>query len=622
MVNNRVIIMDENGHKHLKNVVYLFKSDLKAAVSNPIVITVLIALMIIPSLYALLNIAACWDPYGSTEHLSFAIASSDENATLGNQSINVGQEIVKNMKNNTKFDWKFVSEADAREGVKKGDYSAAVIFPSNFSSNIVSITTQNPQPAEMEYLINVKNNPMASRLGNAAAKEIQTQASSTIVKIMGVEAVEKLSILQSTLAAGSAKLGAGADKVNAGASQVNSGMSQVNAGASQVNAGASELSNKSGQVISGASAVDSQASALQQGASQVSQGASKIGASASQLEHSVNISKIPDKKLQYVVASSIELAKASGDLAKGSSKLANGSSKLAKGSSKLANGSVALATGSSALAAGSTQLASGSIRMAKGSTQLASGSSLLANSAAYGFATASTALESVTSINQNNLGDYLYSPVKLCKNEIFKVNNYGSEVAPFYLVLSIWVGALISCVMLKMRYMKTKYTPLEVYFGKLGLFVVLSIFQATVTIIGSFLLGIDINNPILFILTMYFISLLFTLLIYSIISVFGNVGKGIVVVLLVLQISSTGGIYPVELMAPFFQWISPLLPMTYAITMMREATLGVLWSNYIPNFLVLLGLGIATILISYLIKEKFDERANTFEEALERSKLF
>ena len=111
-------------------------------------------------------------------------------------------------------------------------------------------------------------------------------------------------------------------------------------------------------------------------------------------------------------------------------------------------------------------------------------------------------------------------------------------------------------------------------------------------------------------------------LIYSLISLFGDVGKGIAIILLVFQISGTGGIYPVEIMHKIFAIASPYLPMTHAITIVREAQLGLIWSNYIPSFICLLVLGIIVVLLSIVLKQRFDKRTKYFEEKLEESDIF
>ena len=112
------------------------------------------------------------------------------------------------------------------------------------------------------------------------------------------------------------------------------------------------------------------------------------------------------------------------------------------------------------------------------------------------------------------------------------------------------------------------------------------------------------------------------ILIYSLISAIGTVGKGLAVILLVFQISGTGGIYPIQIMHEFFQTLYPFLPMTYAIRLIREAQLGVVWSNYWPALAILLIIGIITVIVAVAIKEKADKPSKYFEEKLEESGLF
>ena len=221
------------------------------------------------------------------------------------------------------------------------------------------------------------------------------------------------------------------------------------------------------------------------------------------------------------------------------------------------------------------------------------------------------------------LGDYFYAPVKLDRHELFSVPDYGSQVSPFYLVLSMWVGALITCAMLKPGTSEgTKYSALEMYVGKIVIFIVMALLQAAVTIVGVHLLGIFIANEFLFIISCLLVSTVFMILVYSIVSALGDVGKAIAVVLLVIQISGTGGIYPVEIMAQFFNIMNPYLPMTYSITLIREAQLGLVWSNYVPALIILLAIGFATVILMLIIKETADKATHYFEERLEDSGLF
>ena len=639
------------GSKDIGNIVEIMKNDFKSAFSNPIVTIVLIAIIILPSLYALLNIQACWDPYGNTGNVEFAIANLDNGTSFEGNTLNVGNELVKELKNNDKFKWTFVTEDELRDGVYSGKYYAGIIIPKNLSSNIISITTDDPQQAKLEYVVNVKSNPVATKLTDTGANTVYTTLNAKIIEIINLAAYGKLGELQEGLAAGASQLAGGGAQLQAGASQVSSGAGQVSSGAGQVADGSSQVKDAAGQVQQGASTVSESASQVQQGASTVSGGASQIqqgsndvkqGANqvqqgSEELDSAVDPSLIPEGPVKQYVESSSELAKGTNKLADGSVKLADGSVQLADGSVRLADGSVRLADGSVRLANGSVQLADGSIQLAdgslalaEGSLSLAAGAELLGNSAAQALFTAAGSLgasadqlSAITGINETLLGDYFFSPIKLDRHEVFSVPDYGSNVAPFYLVLSMWVGALITCVMIEPKSsVGTKYSPFEMYSGKLLIYVIMSILQACVTLIGAYLLGVYVANYPLFIFSAILVSVVFMVLIYSVISAIGTVGKGLIVILLVLQISATGGIYPIQIMHEFFQTLYPFMPMTYAIKLIREAQLGVVWSNYWPALIILLGIGLATVIVSVLIKEKADKPAKYFEEKLEESGLF
>ena len=650
---------------NLHHVSQLLKKDFKDVFTkNPIVVVTLLAIIILPSLYALINIQACWDPYENTGNLEFAVANLDKGASFNGEDLNVGDQLEDELKRNDDFYWTFVSEDELREGVKNGTYYAGIVIPKNFSSSIKSITSDDPHSAELEYVVNRKTNPMASKLSDSAARAVYNKVNAHIVQFIDVAAYSKLGQLQSALAAGASQMSSGAgqlssaaSKVQSGASKVKSGASQVNDGASKVKSGADDLEKGAGKVTAGASKVKSGASQVNDGASKVKSGSSEVSSSADkisagstqvqssakQLDESVDENLLPDQ-VKPVVHGSKELANASSDLAGASSQLAQGSSKLANSSADLANGASGVADGASGvaegasgvaegaskLANGSNQVASGSSQLAEGSVSLAAGSALLANSASSalfsassGLSGAATSLSSITGVDEDEVGDYIYSPVTLKENELYTVPNYGSEVSPFYLVLSMWVGAIITCVMLRTgQSTGTKYTPSEMYFGKLLIFLVMAILETTVTLIGAFILGIKVANPILFILSAYFIALIFMLICYSLISALGHVGKGLAVIWLVFQISGTGGIYPIQLMGPMLQAISPYMPMTHGITLLRESALGLVWSNYIPSFVTLIAMALITLVLALIVKMFADKRAHWFEEKLNETDLF
>lgn len=564
----------------ISNVKEIIKKDFKSTVKNPIVILILVAIVVLPSLYALLNVAACWDIYGNTEHLEFAIANLDEGAVYEGVNITVGHDLVEELKNNTDFSWNFVSEQELRDGVVEGRYAGGIVIPKNFSSSIISITTDDPHPAILHYIVNRKEDAMSPRLSDTCANFIYRDLNAKIVEFINLAAYGKLGELQAGLASGSAQLASGGSQLQAGASKISSGESQVASGVSQVSNGASSVSD---------------------GAAQIESGAARVEQVSSEIERVIDSHTYPSQ-IEGVVHKVVDFV--------------NGSAVLAEGSNQLAQGSVNLA-------GGSVQLANGALTLAAGSKLLASSSASALFAASSSLATASDSLSDVTSLDEDRLGDYIYAPVKLDKNNLYVADEYGSEVAAFYIVLSMWVGGVITSVLIKPgQATGTKYNPIEVYFGKFALFLVLALLQTTVTLIGTLFLGIEISNFPVFTFSTYLISIVFMFITYSLVSALGYVGKGVNVVWLVLQLQSTGGIYPIKLMNTFFQNIAPFMPMTYAIRMLREASRGLLWANYTPALIMLIAIAIITLVLGVILKSFADDKTHWFEEKLKEVDLF
>ncbi len=210
--------------------------------------------------------------------------------------------------------------------------------------------------------------------------------------------------------------------------------------------------------------------------------------------------------------------------------------------------------------------------------------------------------------------DFFEEPIKLKEHRVFPIANYGTAMTPFYTVLSIWVGCLL---LISLFYMPLHghdlYSIREIYFGRLLTFATFSFIQTLIITIGDiFLVDGSIQAPAYFILFGLFISLVFVTVVYTLVSVFGNVGKALAIVMLVLQIAGSGGTYPVELLPRFFQIINPFLPFTYAIEMMREAVGGIIWSTVWMDLIFLLGFWFIFILFGFFLKKLLSEKMEHF----------
>lgn len=218
---------------------------------------------------------------------------------------------------------------------------------------------------------------------------------------------------------------------------------------------------------------------------------------------------------------------------------------------------------------------------------------------------------------------FFEEPVKLKTIALFPVKNYGSGMAPFYGTLSLWVGALILVSLLQINSTNPNYTIRQVYFSKLFVFLTIGIFQALIMSLGTILIvGVEPKSSFFFILFCIFNSLVFMTVVYTLTSLFEDVGKALSIVILVLQIAGSGGTYPVVLLPKFFQIINPFLPFTYGIELLREALAGILWNKVAVDVTFLFLLAVIFILIGAFFKEKLNTTTQSLMKKSRKSGMF
>lgn len=219
---------------------------------------------------------------------------------------------------------------------------------------------------------------------------------------------------------------------------------------------------------------------------------------------------------------------------------------------------------------------------------------------------------------------FFEEPVQLNKNSLFPIQNYGTGMTPFYTVLAIWVGALLLISLLATDvHHPEDFTGKQIYYGKLLTFLSIGFAQTLVVTIGDIIiLGVDVAAPMWFILFGLISSLVFILIVYTLVSVFGDVGKAMAIVLLVLQIAGAGGTYPTALLPEFFQTIHPFLPFSYAIDLMREAVGGIVWERVYRDLLVLTLFSIIALLIGTFLKEPLSRKTKALMKKSKESGLF
>jgi len=189
--------------------------------------------------------------------------------------------------------------------------------------------------------------------------------------------------------------------------------------------------------------------------------------------------------------------------------------------------------------------------------------------------------------------DFFKQPVELKSNEIYPIANNGSASTPFYTALCLWVGALLLSSVATTEYHlekkdKKRFTQRETFVARMLTFLTMAVAQSLIVTLGNmFLLGVDVHKPVYSVFFALLVGLAFMMIVYVLAGLFGNLGKGIAIIILVLSISGGGGNYPIQVSGKFFQFINPLLPFTHAVNLLRESAGGIYWPNAVPQLVIL-----------------------------------
>ena len=633
----------------IKDIRDIFKTDMRTIKNNPVVMVVLLVIILLPSLYALLNIQATWDPYARTSNIEVAVVNEDLGYNSNVTNYNVGNMLVDELENNTNFSWQFVDENTGVNGVKNGKYYAVLIIPTNFSQELLSIQTSNPQQAQIEYIVNDKTNPIAPRLTNAGIDAIQTQINDEVVKTVDGIIFGKLSDIGEYAAANKAeflktrsfvnelngKLGA----IDSTIGQANSDMNTVNDIWPKISAALPEIQNTSNTIRTNYDSLYNQ----------IKSNPSKALATVQNMELQVNSAITTLKFLDSILTSLYDttgdlqlkpiinqietgitdsndvlviLKQIEADIKEGKSP----TGKLTQLKTSIDTMDDAINTLVNNEGNINHQINEASSQLTLVNTQWPTIKATIPIAAAKLNSINESDIDGLiafSNMNQTGVQNYFDSPVILQKQDMYHIDNYGSALAPFYISISLWIGCIIAAAMISMRVKsQMKYSAESVYMGRMGLFLAIALLQSIFVALGSLFLHVQVSSYLLFILTTLFIGICSMIIVYSLTSTLGNAGKSLAIVILVLQITATGGTFPVQILPPFFQAIHPYLPLTYAIGALREVIGGVLWSSYWYNIVVLALFPAFMFVITLIIKEKLNKRAQWSGKKLKDSGLF
>lgn len=669
--------------------VSVFFQDMVNSFKKPKVIIPIIVVLFIPVLYSGMFLKAFWDPYGKMNEIPVAVVNEDAGAEFDGQSLQVGDELVDELRKGNDFAWDFVTREQAEEGMRSNKYYMTIVIPDNFSSQATTLMDENPQPAELLYEPNEGYNFLAAQIGGTAVKEIKSKVSAKVTEaytetlldqvkqISGGlgeagsgaskinegavkldDGAEKLKKNLAKLAEGTAQLSQGISPLQQGASSLNQGATELSTGAASLNSGLQQLSTAHKQLADGAAKAQQGGAQLEQGLKASAQGAEQLhsGLTAAEagsaslvagLQSSVEGSnKVAEgaqgvaQGLEQLVQANPELAKnsvvqqlvtASKAVAQGSTQLAQGQAQLLsggqelhaagqqllQGSEQLVQGQQQLVQGASQLTAGQTQLvdgmslfdsklteaAAGSNVLAQGASKLSAGAgqiaggmgqlsggvSTLANGSKQLDAGAgeiksgmdqlaegseelaaklNDAAEQTSSVKKSDALVNMYAePITIQEEKVSEVPNYGTGFAPYFLSLGLFVGALISTLVVPLRASTVagasgwnRFVSRTLSFT--GMSLVQSLLAAALALYG---LGLEVTNIPLFYLFSFITSLSYMFIIQALVTWLDNPGRFLAILMLIFQLTTSAGTFPLELIPNWMKVFNPLLPMTYSV---------------------------------------------------------
>ena len=714
----------------IKNIWTIYKEDLKRIFKNYAALIVILALCILPSLYAWFNIKASWDPYGqqATSQIKIGVINNDKGTEFNGKLINIGDQVVDQLKENDLMGWQFVDEAEGEKALEEGTFYATIMIPDNFSQDITSLVTSDVKKGQMIYRVNEKINAIAPKLTSKGATGVQENINQTIVEtVSGIlfEAGKGLGLeIQETVLPQLSHVYDQLEELISKFGDMNSLVQTAHNGGIQlkdliasiqtdlpliettITSAKTTITSLESFMDTSKSALSDFMPTLKNDLLLIQTIADELNTYMSQIEEAIlsGSDKAPElienlitkvESTQSLVRSFIKVLESfnkfpagrfdelisqlqgvNGELDKAKDFLQQLHDTTVNGGEPnltvLNNIKTLLSSVSSTASAIYNRFDSAIVPslnnvidqaystatnvlqvLKEAEAKLPDVASLL-NTAYEG---ADKGIDAIEYINSKlpeaenkvrevtaKLGDinesqslqevltllqeavterqnFMSSPVDLVEETIFPMHNYGTAMTPFYSVLAQWVGMTLLISMLSVH-AKGEYRPSEEYFGKFLLFATIALVQGLIIALGDlYLLNIYCVNPGLFIVGILFTSITFTFIVYSLVSVFGNVGKVVSIILLVLQVAGSGGTFPIQLTPKFFQIINPFLPFTYAISFARESIGGVVENVLAKDIIIMCIYSVGAVLISLFLKKPINKLLHGFAEKFEESGL-
>lgn len=681
----------------MRNIWTVFKTDIRTLSKCFFACLVVLAIALLPSLYAWLNIYSNWDPYGNTGGISIAVASLDEGYTDEDGVYeNKGEDVIADLREATSIHWVIVdTEDEAKEGVYAGDYYAAVVIDKQFSRNMFRMLTDWTGKPAITYYENAKKNAVATKITDTAVETLKRSINENYLEVVIGGIMEQGNLLAADLtaddpesavkgvlyqaqdllracgrmmdaleAAGGSGSGVDAAGIEAAVADINKNLpdgSKLQQTAAQLQLQLHTALSKVERALERLEGAIEAAPVPEDVQTQLKKAADDMDAAAASLETwAEGLQETYPAAAAQARAAAAECRKLAAQLralasSPDASDILNDCNALVRDlramadqipvTGKALRQEIQTAAGQVADAVeGLEDLRADakSVKAALAETTDALGetAALLRPATEKLTASLSETIDELQGLTADEYmdtlltvlggdpavyGQYFPEMVQTSVNAVYPIANYGSAMTPFYTVLAIWVGGVILSSLIKIHARTEGLIdpkPAELYFGRYLFFFVLSQIQAAVIVTGDlYILKVQCLHPGMMYLTASLTAFTFSLLIYSLAISFGDVGKAIVVVIMVMQIAGSSGTFPIELLPEIYQKFYRFFPFPYAIDAMRECICGMYGNYYWQQIGYLLLFAAAALVIGLLVRRPFMGLNHFMEEKLEETEL-
>ena len=666
----------------MKMIGAIFAGDVRNLFRNVIAAIVVAGLVLVPPLYAWFTTLGFWDPYANTGNIKVAVASADEGyqSDLIPTRINAGNQIISTLRVNDQFDWQFVSEDEAIEGVKSGAYYAAMVIPKSFSADLMTMFSGHITDSKIIYYSNEKENAIAQRVTSTGASTLQETIDETFTKTVASVALDTTSSLTSfmsgegiltygrTLVAridgAVAEVGAAADQATSYADLMQSTASLVNATSAMLDEAGKAPDATAPLIDEARDALDSSQKALADATDAADEALKNANNSYDAVTQAVN-QAFASMKDDPAAAKAV--LQATRDDVKGLQDAENAiggdtqalEDARAKTEQALQQAHNTLNQSQStyrdqlkgeleSLAASLSQVGDDTTSLAQSLRDTATGLGSSAGSLGESLSAAESSLRTTADTlhqaandlaqarddlqhaldtgdinevrriigdNPDAIAQFLAAPTHLERHAVYAMANNGSAMSPFYTSLCLWIGAIFMVALMSVQVpveqqdkLAQRYgrrpTQAELYLGRYGVFALLGLTQALIVGLGNvFFLGVECQHFWLYLAACCLTSVVCTNLVYTLTVSFGNIGKAIAIIGLVLQLGGAGGLMPVQMLSsPLFQAIYPWLPFAHSMPALEGAMAGIYGNHYLVQMGLLAAFLVPSLILGLVLR--------------------